>query len=122
MERIKEALEANDWDGGGDDDVVGLGLEDSDEEEGEEGQGKGFDTEAQELQREMLGMHAAVVEPGDLGDDGGEMGGAKEGEEGELQVDQLEAMMLKMQAVRGRSLSLKSLGKHQTDDRARCEC
>lgn len=77
IERLKEALEACEWEGADVDTVSDdLGLED------------GFGDEAAQVEREFMGLNMAV--------NGGE--GADEGEdEG---VEELESMMLKMQAIK----------------------
>ncbi|KAI9820948.1 MAG: hypothetical protein M1832_003420 [Thelocarpon impressellum] len=88
IERLKEALEANDWDG--DDGGSLYALED-------DGEG-GFEAAANELQREMLDMHGSVVpseaeQPGPGGEEATE----------ERQVELVEAAMLKLQTVRGKA-------------------
>ena len=81
--RLLEALEANEWDSGeagADADALSdeLGLED------------GFGAEAAQMEREMMGLKMAVQ---------GEEG--VEGEEGgDEEVQGLENMMLKMQAIK----------------------
>ncbi len=91
---MKEALEANDWEG-----TDGLGEVDldtfGDEEDGEGG--FGFSIEAAEMEMEMFGMKQAVHEGGERHDEG------DEGADQEDEVEKLQAMMLKMQAVRGKS-------------------
>ncbi|KAL8842130.1 MAG: hypothetical protein Q9176_002822 [Flavoplaca citrina] len=90
LERLKEALEANEWDGGG-----GLGADELDLEE-ELGLREHEDTEDDiELERDgVAGLREAILE-----------GHASEEEytEGDAQVEELESMMLKMQAIRGLS-------------------
>ncbi|SLM37748.1 Alpha/gamma-adaptin-binding protein p34 [Lasallia pustulata] len=99
LARLKEALETNDWEG---DDADGLGFEGLDlgEDDGD-GEG-GFEAEVKEVEREMLEMRRAIYVSGEgRGDDGVE--GAEEEEEEEerdIQVEELESMMLKMQAIR----------------------
>ncbi|PQE15574.1 putative small nuclear ribonucleo SM D3 protein [Rutstroemia sp. NJR-2017a BBW] len=92
IERLKEALEANDWDGGNDlgDD---LGLDDIDGDDDDE-KSVGFGLEAAEMEMEMFGMKQAIAgEPSGSGDVDEDADQADE-------VDQLEALMLRMQAVR----------------------
>jgi Alpha and gamma adaptin binding protein p34 len=96
--RLKEALEANDWAAIDDEDDFGLDdfgdLEDEDD--------MGFGAEAAELEMEMFGMKRAIYEAG--GKDGDEDGKGREREDDEDQedeVEKLEALMLRMQAVRG---------------------
>ncbi len=84
--RLREALEAHEWDaGGGDADV-----DDLEEELGFE---DGFGAEAAEVEREMVGLKMAVRREG--GEDGEE-----EEEGGDEGVEELENMMLKMQAIK----------------------
>jgi hypothetical protein len=94
IERLKEALEANDWDGG--DDLGGdlglAGIEGDDDDD----KSVGFGLEAAEMEMEMFGMKQAIA---------GEPSGSGEADEDADQadeVDQLEALMLRMQAVRGK--------------------
>ncbi|PQE33458.1 LSM domain-containing protein [Rutstroemia sp. NJR-2017a WRK4] len=92
IERLKEALEANDWDGGNDlgDD---LGLDDIDGDDDDD-KSVGFGLEAAEMEMEMFGMKQAIAgEPSGSGDVDEDADQADE-------VDQLEALMLRMQAVR----------------------
>ena len=77
IERLKEALEACEWEGVDADAISDdLGLED------------GFGAEAAEVEREMMGLKMAVS-----GAEGSEEGGT----EG---VEELENMMLKLQAIK----------------------
>lgn len=101
--RIKEALEATDWDGMGDDN---LDLDGLDEFDGDDG----FDAEAIELEMEMFGMKQAIYGAGDGGgeskdgDNAQNTGGNKKtGSDEEDGVEQLESMMLRLQAVKGKS-------------------
>jgi hypothetical protein len=99
IERLKEALEANDWEGNdelGDD----INPEDFDDEIGSEGE-VGFGIDPAEMQDEMKGMKQAIYGSGIGGDD--EMG---EGTEQDEEVEKLQAMMLRMQAVRGKCSAL----------------
>jgi len=102
VERLREVLETNEWEGGEEG-----GYEDEDEGEGEEGEGMGMGVEVGELRGEMMGLRGVVggVGVGEEEGVGGEAGGEVEGEEGEEdggdeEVRALESMMLKMQAVR----------------------
>ena len=83
--RLKEALEAHEWDAGG-------GDEDADDLEEELGVEDGFGAEAAEVQREMVGLKMAVRREGEDGED--------EGDGGDEGVEELENMMLKMQAIK----------------------
>lgn len=97
IERLKEALEANDWGGGGEDHGDEFDLDDL-EDDGIEGDeldlGLGVDTE--ERKEEMKGMKQAIYSDAF----GGEEGDDQDNDE----VEKLQAMMLRMQAVRGRFL------------------
>ena len=99
IERLKEALEANDWEGNdylGDD----INPEDFDDEIRSEGE-VGFGINPAEMEDEMKGMKQAIYGSGIGGDD--EMG---EGTEQDEEVEKLQAMMLRMQAVRGKCTTL----------------
>jgi hypothetical protein len=99
LERLKEALEANDWDGG--DDFEGeIDLDDLDGDE-DDGEGSvGFEIDPAEMEAEMAGMKQAIYGGGLDKEDEND----NEGEDEE--VEKLQAMMLKMQAVRGKWLTL----------------
>jgi hypothetical protein len=98
IERLREALETNDWESN----ELGEGISpedfgDEDEVEGEgEGEGSvGFGIEAAEIEMEMFGMKQAIYAGGN----------EEENDDEEYQdegVEQLQAMMLRMQAVRGK--------------------
>ena len=96
VERLREVLETNEWEGGKEG-----GYEDEDEGEGEEGGGMGMGVEVGELRGEMMELRGVGEEEGVGGEAGGEVEG-EEGEEdgGDEEVRALEGMMLKMQAVR----------------------
>jgi len=99
IERLKEALEANDWEGNdylGDD----INPEDFDDEIRSEGE-VGFGIDPAEMEDEMKGMKQAIYGSGIGVDD--EMG---EGTEQDEEVEKLQAMMLRMQAVRGKCTTL----------------
>lgn len=92
MDRVVEALEANDWsggdgDGGGDDDddAVSFGSF-------EDGADDPLKPIGDEMGREMFGLHNAIF------------GEEDEEEDEELQVEKLEAMMLRMAALKGMSI------------------
>jgi Alpha and gamma adaptin binding protein p34 len=93
IERLREALETNDWESN----ELGeeLSLEDLGDGE-EEGDGSiGFGIEAAEMEMEMFGMKKAIY--------GGSNGEEMDDEEGQdEEVEQLQMMMLRMQAVRGK--------------------
>lgn len=94
LERLREALEANDWNGAevsdDDFDIENLGEDDDDDERGS----LGFGIDKSELEEEMAGMKKAIY------------GGGVDDEDVDIDQDEevgkLQAMMLKMQAVRGK--------------------
>lgn len=94
VERLKEALEANDWEGS---DELGDAMNpedfDDDSEAGSIGFGLGAE-DKEEMEKEMRGMKQAIY-------GGGEIGDGEEGEPSDKDVEDLQALMLKMQAVRG---------------------
>lgn len=97
IERLKEALEANDWEAP---DELGdaMGLEDFEGEDDDENGSLGFDLgpeDGAEMEMEMFGMKRAIHEGGEEDDEEEKGEGHNEG------VEELQAMMLKMQAVRG---------------------
>lgn len=98
--RLKEALEANDWDGA-DDAEGGVDVDDfeaGDEEVDDEGS-IGFGIDPAEMEEEMAGMKQAIYGGGAMGADDE----IEDEETGDREIQQLQAMMLKMQAVRGKS-------------------
>ncbi|RAL04033.1 adaptin-binding domain-containing protein [Aspergillus ibericus CBS 121593] len=102
MRRIKEVLETHDWattepelldDGFGDElERELLGLDDDDTV-------NGFDVEVDELQREMVGLRMAIERGGDDFD-------GDEDEDDELRVDAVEALLLRMRAIKDMSAEL----------------
>ena len=94
LQRLKEALEANDWAGGeeygGEIDFDNLEDDDDVNETGSLDFGIG----REEMKDEMAGMKKAIYGGGDDEDD--EMKDVDEEE-----VEKLQALMLKMQAIRG---------------------
>jgi Alpha and gamma adaptin binding protein p34 len=93
IERLREALEANDWESN----ELGEGISPEDFEGDDEGEGEGgigFGIEAAEMEMEMFGMKQAIYGGGEEEDD-------DEEDQGDG-VEQLQAMMLRMQAVRGK--------------------
>ena len=95
LERIKEALQTNDWHGNDEGEDVDLeGLDESDDE----AEGSiGFDIDKEEMAEEMAGMKQAIyggtlsLEKGDENED-----------DQDQEVEKMQEMMLKMQAVRGK--------------------
>lgn len=102
MERLKEALEANDWEGNDElGDAIDLEAFDDDSDAGSIG--FGLDAkDREEMEREMRGMKQAIYGGGD-GED-------EEEDPSDKDVEDLQAMMLKMQAVRGK-LFVRSISK-----------
>lgn len=102
LERLKEALESNDWDG--DDLEAAAALEDLKDSDDSEDEGSlDFGIGRDEMAEEMKGMKQAIYG----GTISGEAANPDEAEQDE-EVEKLQAMMLKMQAVRGRSSALGS--------------
>jgi len=96
IERLKEALETNDWEGV--DELESFDLDALNEEDGDDDDGSlGFGIDPAEMAEEMAGMKRAIY-GGILGDETGEVEDAEDDDE----VEKLQAMMLKMQAVRGK--------------------
>lgn len=95
VDRLKEALEANDWEGEDPADAVDLeDFEDGADSDAEDSLGFGIDRD--EMEEEMKGMKQAIY--------GGTMGEGdidRDEVEQDEEVEKLQAMMLKMQAVRG---------------------
>lgn len=106
VERAREALEANDWEGGSGEEEWGLddfeGEAGDDREDGVEGDFE-FGIGEEGLREDMRGMKRAIYGGGEEEDGEGEEG--LHGLEDDEEVEKLQAMMLKMQAVRGESLS-----------------
>lgn len=96
MERLQEVLEANEWDGGvenleDDGTLEDLGLEEGDDYGNLDGIDKGKDNF--EIREAML-----------TGGDGGE---TAEGESQDVQLEDLEHLVVKMQAIKGFWLSIR---------------
>ncbi|KAK6533498.1 hypothetical protein TWF694_002437 [Orbilia ellipsospora] len=99
MERLREALEANDWSA-----PMSFGLDDLDDDEiaelaGEEMVDKdgnvknGLKLEANEMEQEMFGLHQAILGEGKEGED-------DDDDDEEIQVEHLEAAMQRLQTVK----------------------
>ncbi|KAJ5368719.1 uncharacterized protein N7496_008479 [Penicillium cataractarum] len=104
MPRIKEVLETHDWStSGGADDLNDADLDFADdlEEEllgfGRSSHTSGFGHEVQELEREMMGLRMAIERGGGDGDEGDIDG---DDADGELKVESIETLMMRMQAIR----------------------
>lgn len=94
LARIREALEANEWAGDESADFVGLDAA-HDEEADVWG---GFEVEEAEMEREFMSMKTAL----NGGDEVQEGLGGSSDEDEEQQVQELERMMVKLQAVKGK--------------------
>ncbi|EPS44567.1 hypothetical protein H072_1470 [Dactylellina haptotyla CBS 200.50] len=99
MERLREALEANDWNA-----PMSFGLDDLDDDELDELAGddpidkdgnvkNGLKLEANEMEQEMFGLHQAILGEGKDGED-------DDDDDEEFQVEQLEAAMQRLQGVK----------------------
>jgi hypothetical protein len=102
VERVREALEANEWadeEGGGDEDD--LGLEDGDEDDFGD---FGFGREEAEMTAELFGLKASLLGDEEGDEDG--YGDALGDKEQKNQVDDLDKMMSKLMAVREQSADL----------------
>ncbi|QDS77449.1 hypothetical protein FKW77_006857 [Venturia effusa] len=96
VDRVKEALETTEWDGADDDFGDILSEDDLDGTgDNDESEWGAFSVEEAEMNMELLGMKTAV--------NGGNVG---EEEDEALQVEELERMMGKLQAIRDTSSSM----------------
>jgi alpha/gamma adaptin binding protein p34 len=102
VERLREALEANDWDGndGSEGDINFDDLEAGGGDDEDAGS-IGFGIDPAEMKEEMVGMKQAIYEGSTVMDDE-----IENEEEGDEEIQALQAMMLKMQAVRGKFLGV----------------
>ncbi|KAL7270940.1 hypothetical protein RUND412_006331 [Rhizina undulata] len=89
MERVQEALEANDWNG--DDGGAGYDFDDEDED----GEYDGLKLIGDEMEREMFGLHNAI-----FGEDGHDGHGTEDEPDEECQVEMMETVMMRMQALK----------------------
>ncbi|KAJ0426460.1 alpha and gamma adaptin binding protein p34-domain-containing protein [Aspergillus carlsbadensis] len=96
MRRIKEVLETHEWAGSEDADA-GLPNDDDDIQRELLGldEGEGFNLEVNELEREMIGLKFAIGRGSDGDED-------DEGDE-ELRVDAVEALLMRMRAIKDMS-------------------
>lgn len=111
MRRIREILETHDWAAQDEDADPGGFDEDGLEEHllGLDSGENGFDLEVNELEREMLGLRMAIEHGGDGVDDQDEYD--DEQDDDALQVESLEALMMRMQAIRGMPFSRRVISK-----------
>lgn len=117
MPRIKEVLETHDWSTPSDmNDLDDADFDFDDENDLEEellgfgrrGPTSGFGQEVQELEREMMGLRMAIERGGGDGisDDEEPAFDHDNADEEERKVESIEALMMRMQAIRGELLSL----------------
>lgn len=99
MARVREVLETNEWTPSGHDD-------DDDDEDDQEGIARfleagqdGLGPEADEFEREMFGLSMAVEKGIDIGNDFDS--DDTDENDGDLRVEELEGLMIRMQAIRG---------------------
>lgn len=85
LERLREALESNEWDGGGLDDIV-LGDDDDDNDN----TGGGFTSEAAEAEHEFLDLKRALIEDPEA-----------DNRFQDNEVEKLQEVMSKMHAIKG---------------------
>lgn len=99
MPRVKEVLETHDWTASGDTlDADELGSDDDFDDfvSGDRStHSRGFGEEVNELEREMFGLRMAIERGGDGHED------SEEDENGEDKVESIEALMMRMQSIRG---------------------
>jgi hypothetical protein len=105
MPRIKEVLETHDWSMvGGDSGFDGDNDPDMDSEDDLQdellglGGSRGFGDEVHELEREMFGLRMAIERGGG---DGDEDDSDHDDREDEIDVESMEALMMRMQAIKG---------------------
>ncbi len=96
LERLQETLEANEWDqGGGDAADTEDAIKDFEADLGLLDDAKGATPTGMDLGHDFDGMHEAILGQGEEGADDA-------CSEGDVHVEELESMMLKMQAIKGR--------------------
>lgn len=102
MRRIRQIIETHDWasDDQSTDVDADLGFDDHLEEQllGLDKSSSGFNLEVNELEREMFGLRMAIERGGDDGED--EFGDFGD-DDGDIKVESMEALMLRMQAIKG---------------------
>jgi hypothetical protein len=103
MRRIKEVLETHDWAAAAaassDDNDLEDFLDSGDEHDHDHEDG-GFKFEVDELEREMMGLRFAIQNGGDDGHDENDNDNDQE-QDAELKVEELEALMMRMHAIKG---------------------
>ncbi|KAJ6069641.1 hypothetical protein N7499_011528 [Penicillium canescens] len=114
MPRIKEVLETHDWSASGGSGGLGYDGEHDPDMDSEDdlqdqllglssGQTRGFGDEVHELEREMFGLRMAIERGGGDGFEDEEEGGNGDDE---LDVESMEALMMRMQAIKDMSSEL----------------
>ena len=108
MQRIRQILETHDWSEDTDTDANagGDGLEDDDLEEHLLGldSSRGFNLEVNELEREMFGLRMAIERGRDGSDFDEDEDVDEDGDvDDDIKVESMEALMLRMQAIKGMS-------------------
>ncbi|KAL8759920.1 MAG: hypothetical protein Q9184_003480 [Pyrenodesmia sp. 2 TL-2023] len=95
LERLQETLEVNEWggDGGNDLDAEDDDIKDFEAQLGLRHESEGAAPAGMELGNDFEGMHEAILGLGEEDED-------DVGSEGDIQVEELENMMLKMQAIK----------------------
>lgn len=110
MRRIRQIIETHDWasdDQSGDADAD-LGFDDDLEEQllGFDKSSSGFNLEVNELEREMFGLRMAIERGGDGSDFDEDEDVDDDGDvDDDIKVESMEALMLRMQAIKGMSSS-----------------
>ncbi|KAI4189459.1 MAG: hypothetical protein LQ346_005103 [Caloplaca aetnensis] len=100
LERLQETLEANEWDEGGGDAVISTDdIKDFEADLGLLDDAKGATPTGMDLGHDFDGMHEAILGRGEEGADDG-------CSEGDIHVEELESMMLKMQAIKEKGASM----------------
>ncbi|EEH45848.1 uncharacterized protein PADG_01998 [Paracoccidioides brasiliensis Pb18] len=100
MARIREVLHTNEWTSSNHGDLSANFLLESDEE-------SGFDKEVSELEREMFGLRLAIEKGCDYnGDNEGEGGIRNDSDVDELHVENMDGLMLRMQAIKDMAAEL----------------
>ncbi|KAJ5549873.1 Alpha/gamma-adaptin-binding protein p34 [Penicillium sp. DV-2018c] len=108
MPRIREVLETHDWSMTSD--ASGLGDDSGDSEDDIQDQllgmsgSRGFGDEVSELEREMFGLRMAIERGGGDGDEEDDFG--HEDGDDEIDVESMEALMMRMKAIKDMSSEL----------------
>jgi hypothetical protein len=96
MHRIKEVLETHEWSAAREEEDEDADADnDLDFFKSSGDHGTGFSLEVNQLEREMMGLRFAIQNGGAAGDE-------EDDQNDEVQVEELEALMLRMRAIKGR--------------------